>query len=153
MREDTVFVEKLALRTAESSLSVDGAVQQYLSTPIYNLQISSDKLSLPEIARLVPALSGITLQPSFNVKAAGPLDALKVEMNVQSPAGQMSGTVLADLMSPGQSVSGEVSVKHLDLALREPHDARSWVSCSCGAMRVSVAIISWTTRGARSPAR
>jgi autotransporter translocation and assembly factor TamB len=116
VKDDTVFVEKLALRTAESSLSVDGAVQQYLSTPIYNLQISSDKLSLPEIARLVPALSGIKLQPSFNVKAAGPLDALKVEMNVQSSAGQMSGTVVADLMAPGQSVSGEVSVKHLDLS-------------------------------------
>src|SRR5882672_6113375 len=63
VREDTVFIEKLALRTAESSLSVDGAVQQYLSTPIFNLQISSDKLSLPEIARLVPALSGVKLQP------------------------------------------------------------------------------------------
>ena len=116
VKDDTVVLEKLALRTAESSLSVDGAVQQYLSTPIYNLQISSDKLSLPEIARLVPALSGIKLQPSFNVKVAGPLDALKVEMNVQSSAGQMSGSVVADLMAPGQSVAGEVSVKHLDLA-------------------------------------
>jgi autotransporter translocation and assembly factor TamB len=116
VKDDTVFVEKLALRTAESSVSVDGAVQQYLSTPIYNLQISSDKLSLPEIARLVPALSGIKLQPSFNVKADGPLDALKVEMNVQSSAGQLSGNVVADLMAPGQSVSGDVSVKHLDLS-------------------------------------
>jgi hypothetical protein len=116
VKDDTVFVEKLALRTAESSLSVDGAVQQYLSTPIYNLQISSDKLSLPEIARLVPALSGIKLQPSFNVKADGPLDALKVEMNVQSSAGQMSGTLVSDLMAPGQSVAGEVTVKRLDLS-------------------------------------
>jgi autotransporter translocation and assembly factor TamB len=116
VRDDTVFVEKLALRTAESSLSVDGAVQQYLSTPIFNLQISSDKLSLPEIARLVPALSGVKLQPSFNVKADGPLDALKVEMNVQSSAGRMSGSVVADVMAPGQSVAGEVAVKHLDLS-------------------------------------
>src|SRR5438128_63031 len=29
VKDDTVFVEKLALRTAESSLSVNGAVQQY----------------------------------------------------------------------------------------------------------------------------
>ena len=55
VRNDTVYVEKLALRTAESSLSIDGAVQQYLTTPVVNMQISSDKLSLPEMARLVPA--------------------------------------------------------------------------------------------------
>jgi len=56
VKDDTVNIEKLALRTAETSLSVDGAVQHYLSTPVYNLQISSDKLSVPELARLVPAL-------------------------------------------------------------------------------------------------
>ena len=38
VRDDTVFVEKLALRTAETSLSVDGAVQQYLTKPILNLR-------------------------------------------------------------------------------------------------------------------
>ena len=87
VKDDTVFVEKLALRTSETSLSVDGAVQHYLTRPVFNLQISSDKLSLPEIAQLVPALAGIRLQPSFNVKADGPLDRLGVEMNVQSSAG------------------------------------------------------------------
>ena len=123
VRDDTVFVEKLALRTAESSVSVDGAVQQYLSSPILNLEISSDKLSLPEIARLVPALSGVTLQPSFNVKAEGPLDSLKVEMNVQSSAGELSGTVTANVAAATDAKSGqpmfargEVSVKHLDLS-------------------------------------
>jgi TamB, inner membrane protein subunit of TAM complex len=123
VRDDTVFVEKLALRTAESSVSVDGAVQQYLSSPILNLEISSDKLSLPEIARLVPALSAVTLQPSFTVKAEGPLDSLKVGMNVQSSAGQLSGTVTTNVAAAadaksGQAVfaRGEVSVKHLDLS-------------------------------------
>ena len=32
---------------------------------VFNLQISSDKLSLPEIARVVPALAGVALQPAF----------------------------------------------------------------------------------------
>ena len=106
VKDDTVFVEKLALRTAETSLSVDGAVQHYLTTPVFNLQISSDKLSLPEIARLVPALAGVRLQPAFDVKADGPLDRLGVEMNVQSSAGAVSGTVVADLAGAGQSVHG-----------------------------------------------
>jgi len=62
VRDDTLFVDKLALRTPETSLSFDGAVQNYLTRPIFNLQISSDKLSVPEIARLVPALAGIRLK-------------------------------------------------------------------------------------------
>jgi hypothetical protein len=49
---------------------------ELLTKPVFNLQISSDKLSVPEIAQLVPALAGIRLQPSFNVKADGPLDRL-----------------------------------------------------------------------------
>lgn len=117
VKDDTVFVEKLALRTSETSLSLDGAVQHYLTTPVFNLQISSDKLSIPEIARLVPALAGIRLQPSFTVKAAGPLDALGLEMNVQSSAGMVSGTVMTDLLAPGQSVKGDLSIKHLDLSV------------------------------------
>jgi autotransporter translocation and assembly factor TamB len=116
VKDDTVFVEKLALRTSETSLSVDGAVQHYLTKPIFNLQISSDKLSVPEIARLVPALAGVRLQPSFNVKAEGPLDRLGVEMNVQSSAGLASGKIVADLLTPGQSVAGDLSVRHLDLS-------------------------------------
>ena len=110
-RTTRVFVDKLALRTSETSLSFDGAVQHYLTKPVFNLQISSDKLSLPEIARLVPALAGIRLQPSFNVKADGPLDRLGVEMNVQSSAGVASGKMVADLLAPGQSVQGDLSVQ------------------------------------------
>src|SRR5512132_383054 len=54
VKNDTVFVEKLALRTAETSLSFDGEIQHYLTKPVFNLEISSDKLSIPELARIVP---------------------------------------------------------------------------------------------------
>jgi translocation-and-assembly-module (TAM) inner membrane subunit TamB-like protein len=116
VKDDTVYVEKLALRTAETSLSLEGAVQHYLTTPVFNLEISSDKLSVPELARIVPALAGVQLQPAFNARLAGPLDRLGVEMNVESSAGRLSGKVVADILSPGQSVTGQVSVRHLDLA-------------------------------------
>ncbi|MCU1383365.1 MAG: putative protein involved in outer rane biosis [Acidobacteria bacterium] len=116
VKDDTVFIDKLALRTSETSLSIDGAVKQYLTKPVFNLQVSSDKLSIPEIARLVPALAGIRLQPSFDIKADGPLDRLNVAMNVQSSAGMASGKIVADLVAPGQSVQGDLSVKHLDLS-------------------------------------
>ena len=116
VREDTVYLEKLAIRTAETSLSVDGAVQQYLTRPVYNLHISSDKLSVQELARLLPALAGVRIQPQFDVKIAGAADRLGVELNVVASAGQLSTKLVADVQSPVRSVTGEVSVRHLDLA-------------------------------------
>jgi autotransporter translocation and assembly factor TamB len=116
VRNDTVYVDKLSLRTAESSISIDGAVQQYLTKPVFNIQVSSDKLSIPEVARLVPALAGIRLQPAFEVKVDGPLDRLGVAMNVRSSAGRATATLVADVVAPGQSVAGDLSVRHLDLS-------------------------------------
>ena len=116
VHDDAVHVEKLALRTAETSLSVDGAVQNYLTRPNLNLQISSDKLSIPEIARLVPALAGVRLQPAFELKLNGPFDRLGVNMNVRSSAGNAVGNIVADILEPGQSVQGDLSVRHIDLA-------------------------------------
>src|SRR5205085_5261355 len=56
VHDDAVNIDKLALRTSETSLSIDGAVQNYLTKPNLNLEVTSDRLSIPEIARLVPAL-------------------------------------------------------------------------------------------------
>lgn len=122
VREDTLFIEKLALRTAESSVQIDGAVQHYLSTPQVNVQISSDTLSLPEIARLVPALNGVALRPAFELRLNGPLDGLGVDMNVRSSAGQVTGQLVADVQTPGQAVRGSLRLRHLDLAplLKDP---------------------------------
>jgi len=115
VRDDTVYFDKLALRTAETSLSFDGAIQNYLTKPVFNLQLSSDKLTIPEIARLLPALSGVNLQPAFDVKLSGPLDQLGIEMNGRSSAGALSGKMVADVEAPGQSVAGTLSVRNLNL--------------------------------------
>ena len=40
VRDDTVYLERIALRTEESSVQVAGAIQHYLTKPIVNLQIS-----------------------------------------------------------------------------------------------------------------
>jgi autotransporter translocation and assembly factor TamB len=114
--DDAVHVERLSLRTSETSLSVDGAVHDYLTRPNLNLEVSADRLSVPEIARLVPALAGVRLQPQMRIKLDGPLNRLGVDMNVQSSAGALAGRITADLEAPGQSVRGNISLRHLDLA-------------------------------------
>ena len=122
VRNDTLYIEKLALRTEETSLLVDGALQDYLSKPVLKLQASSDKASLSELGRVFPALAGIALQPAFELTLNGPLDQVSVDLNLRSSAGQLTGRVTADVMTPGQSVVGDVSVRHLDLApiLKDP---------------------------------
>jgi autotransporter translocation and assembly factor TamB len=139
VHDDAVHVEKLALRTAETSISVDGAVQNYLSKPNLNLQISSDKLSIPEIARLVPALTGIKLQPAFEIKANGTFDALHVNMNVRSSAGDFGGNVVADITNgdepgpgvrPRRLIQGDLTVKHIDLSQLVPKQQKSDITAN-----------------------
>ena len=94
VRNDTVYVDKLALRTAENSLSIDGAVQQYLTTP--SLQPATQfgqALAAGDRASRAGA-GGRRLQPAFELKLDGPLDRLNVDMNVRSSAGQVTGNVV-----------------------------------------------------------
>ena len=84
VRDDAVYIDKLALRTEESSVSIDGAVRQYLTNPVFNLRVSSEKVSLPEIARLVPALADVSLQPAFRLALDGPMDGLGVDLDLGS---------------------------------------------------------------------
>jgi autotransporter translocation and assembly factor TamB len=137
VHDDAVHVEKLALRTAETSISIDGAVQNYLTKPNLNLQITSDKLSIPEIARLAPALAGITLQPAFELKTNGTFDALHVNMNVRSSAGDVAGNVVADITNGDGAevrlrplVQGDLTVKHIDLSQLVPKQQKSDITAN-----------------------
>ena len=125
VRDDEIYLDKVALKTAETSLSMSGAIQQYLSAPRFNVELSSDKVSLSELARVVPALEGIALQPAFELKLDGPLDELGVTMNVQSTAGRANGRFLADIVSPGQSVLGEMTIEQFNLAAILPTQPRT----------------------------
>jgi autotransporter translocation and assembly factor TamB len=116
VHDDAVYVEKLAIRTAETSATVNGAIQQYLTKPVFNIEISSDKLSVPELARLFPALRGLRLQPQIDAKIGGPTDRLGVEMNIVSSAGRLHAKGVANVAGPTQSVTGDLSVRHLDLS-------------------------------------
>jgi hypothetical protein len=115
-KNDAIFLDKVAIRTAESSLAIEGAVQTYLTTPRLDLRVTSDKLALAEIARVVPALRGYDLQPAFEMTAQGPLSALRLAFDARSSAGQVKGDVIADLMAPERRIDGTIDLRHLDLA-------------------------------------
>ena len=116
VRNDTLYLNRIAVRTSESSVTVDGAIQNYLSTPVFQLKVASEKLSMPELAAVLPALAGRPLTPAFTLALDGPLSRLKVALYVRSSAGEGWARLVADVDGPQQSVEGDVDVRHLDLA-------------------------------------
>src|SRR5678816_2246840 len=105
-REDDLNVEKLFLQTAQSSVTIDGVVRNYLSTPSLQVTLSSPKLSLPEFAGVVPPLQGYNLHPTFDLKATGQQNNLQLAFNVTSEAGGAHGMLTTDAKAPDLNAKG-----------------------------------------------
>ena len=117
-KDDNLWLENVSIRTAESSLRVDGSVNQYLKERSFDLKVTSDKLSLPETARVVPAVGNRPLTPAFEITARGPAQQLALDVNVRSQAGDVVGSVTADVQAPAGR-----DVPHLQgLALADQQD-------------------------------
>ena len=115
-RDDDLYLDDIAIRTARSSVRVDGRIVDYLAEPVVELTASSDKLDVAEIGRAYPVAAGIELQPSVVVKANGPLSRLGLDFDVRSPAGNLAGAVTANLVDKTPRVVGLVNMQALDLA-------------------------------------
>ena len=115
VRDDTLYVDKVSVRTAESSFTIDGVVENYLQTPIVKVT-TTGRASLPEFGQVFPAAAGYDLHPSFNVRAAGPADNLALTLDVKSEAGNVRGDVTTDVRAPNLAVRGGVDIERLDLA-------------------------------------
>ncbi|CAN5655313.1 hypothetical protein BH24ACI4_BH24ACI4_26910 [soil metagenome] len=121
VREDDLFVERMSIRTAESTLTVDGTVQNYLQRPVLNLS-TTGTISVPEIARVVPAADGYDLRPRFTLDASGPSDALGLTLDLQTEAGNIRGQLTADVEAPEYAARGGLDIEGLNLAplLKDP---------------------------------
>ena len=115
VRDDNLYVEAMSISTAESSLKIDGVVEDYLSTPVLKIT-TTGKVSLPEMGRVLPAAGEYALHPQFNVKASGPADKLLLDLDVQSEAGIVRGQLTTDVKAPDFAARGDVTVERLNLA-------------------------------------
>ena len=115
VRDDNLYMEGITLKTSETSVTVNGVVEQYLSTPIIKLTTTGN-VSLPEVGRVVPAAAGYNLHPIVDIKADGPAERLKLSLDVKSEAGRARGDLTADVQSPNFAARGEVDVERLNLA-------------------------------------
>jgi autotransporter translocation and assembly factor TamB len=112
-----VTFEKVALRTEETSLLIGGAVRNIESGKlVLDLKASSDKLAVEEIARLIPALRGLPLQPAFELSARGPADRLAIELNArEAQVGNVIGDLTVDAVEPERRVAGTVRLAHFNV--------------------------------------
>jgi len=121
IRDDNLYVQDIALTTSETSLTLSGVIEQYLSTPVVKLT-TSGRVSLPEIARVVPAAAGYNLHPALNIKADGPARHLGLTVDVTSEAGNVRGELMTDVQAPDFAAKGDIDVDRLNLApvLKDP---------------------------------
>ena len=115
---DEIAFQNVALRTQESSLSANGTITNLTSGhPDVNAKVTSDKLSIPEIANVIPALRGYDIQPAFEIDAKGPANHMAVDVNArEATMGQVGGHLVVDAVDPRKRVAGTVSLDHFNIA-------------------------------------
>ncbi len=115
VRDDNLYVQHLAVETRESSLTLQGVIEHYLQNRVIKLE-TAGTLSMPELGRVLPALSGYPLHPTLTVRSNGPADRLFLELDVRSEAGLIRGQITTDLMTPDLRFAGPLHVERLNLA-------------------------------------
>lgn len=115
---DAVTFDDVSLRTEETSLRVGGTIHTVEgANRTVDIQASSDKFDVEEIARVIPALRGYALQPAFEVRASGPLDRMAVDLNARDARlGGVVGDLTVDWTAPGRRIAGTVALNHFNLA-------------------------------------
>ena len=97
-------------------------------------------LSLPELGRVLPVVSGYALHPTLTVRTNGPADRMALDLDIRSEAGSARGQITADLMAPDFRFVGPLHVERFNLApiLKNPAQ-RSDIT---GEARIDVALAS-----------
>jgi translocation and assembly module TamB len=115
VRDDNLYVERLAIKTGESSLNVEGVIEQYLRARVIKLA-TTGTLSLPELGRILPVVSGYAVHPTLTVRTNGPADRMALDLDIRSEAGIARGQITADLMAPDFRFVGPLHVERFNLA-------------------------------------
>ena len=139
VRDDNLYLERMVVKTGESAFNLGGTIESYLRTPVLKLVLDGN-LSLPEIGRIVPALSGYQLHPALVVNANGTTDRLSLDLDMKSEAGLLRGQLATDLQAPDFAFAGPLHIERLNLApiLKDPRQP----SDITGDVRVDVKLLS-----------
>ena len=111
----SILARDLAVETDRSRLmttiTYSGPQEKLL-----DVNLDADRLSLPEIGRYFRPLANIKLDPAVDVKARGTLDALNMDVNVVSSAGNARGPLVGHFGAGSKSLEGRLDVQNVDMA-------------------------------------
>ena len=118
LHEDDLEVAALTIQTARSRLRGD-VIASGLSgdSPAVDLTLRSDRITPREFAGYVPALTGIPIEPSVELRAEGTANDLHIRLSTASDAGSVEADVRADLEPIERpSAEGRIDVRGLNAA-------------------------------------
>ena len=113
-----VAFENVSVRSEESAFRVNGSVTTSAGEArAVDLNASSDKVAIQEIAQIIPALRGYLMQPAFQVTARGPMERLVVDLQArEANLGDVNGELTVDADGPERRVTGHVAMAHMNIA-------------------------------------
>ncbi len=117
-RTDRWRFQSIAVRTAESSVDVDGTLSRPRADApwAFDLAVTGQPISLPEIGRFLPAVAR-PVHPRLDVRLTGSLEALGLDVDVAaSEAGRARGRLTLDATGPTRGLKGSLEVADVDLA-------------------------------------
>jgi autotransporter translocation and assembly factor TamB len=121
-----VTIDNLAIRTEESALDVNGVIRNIEGgAPEVDLSVTSEKLAVGEIAKLIPAARGYErLQPAFDLTARGPADRIAVDVNArEANIGRITADLVVDADGTDRRVAGTANVSNLNVGALVPQRA------------------------------
>jgi hypothetical protein len=80
------------------------------------VQLDAERLSLPEIGHYFRPLATIGMEPAVSVRGRGTLDALAMDVRVESPAGSARGPLVGHFGAGPKSLEGTLDVRDIDMA-------------------------------------
>ncbi len=111
----SITARGLAIETDRTKLvtttSYSGSADRLL-----DIQLAASRLSLPELGRYFRPLAAIKLEPAVDVRARGTLDALNMDVKVDSEAGYAAGPLVGHFGSGAKSLEGRLDIRDVDVA-------------------------------------
>lgn len=112
-----IHLDGVSARTDRSAVRVGGQIRRDPGTPAFlQLDVRSDRLSLPELAGVFSALNRLAIEPAVDARLEGPLDRVRTEITARYARSAIAGPVTVDFVTPARRLSGAVTVERLDLA-------------------------------------
>src|SRR6185436_12507106 len=97
VESDKINFKALTVRTAETGIWTDGALENYLKQPTFKLAVSLTPLSLPEVHRLVPAVAEMHVTPTVDVRGPAGFDTLRGTVAADAPHVETHGYVVTGI--------------------------------------------------------